>query len=342
MLTDIKIRQAKGTGKTQRLHDERGLYLEVSPKGAKYWRFKYSFNQKEKRISFGVYPDVPLSLARERRDESRQLVARGIDPSVARQAQKAAVRAQTLDSFEVVAREWHHKFKGTWADSHAKTVLRRLENDVFPWLGDRPIAEITAPELLAVLRNVEGRGAVETAHRELAICGQIIRYAIATGRAVRDPSSDLRGALPPVKDAHFAAVTDPKRLGEILRMMDGYTGGLIVNCALRLAPYVFVRPGELRHARWADIDLEKAQWSFAASKTNLDHVVPLSRQAIAIFKEVQPLTGHKEWVFPSGRSPLRPMSENGVLAALRALGIGKEEMTGHVSGQRLERSWMRR
>jgi integrase len=256
-------------------------------------------------------------------------VARGIDPSVARQAQKAAVRAQTLDSFEVVAREWHHKFKGTWADSHAKTVLRRLENDIFPWLGDRAIAEITASELLVVIRQVEGRGALETAHRELNICGQVFRYAVATGRAERDPSGDLRGALPPVQTKHLAAITEPKRVGELMRMLDCYTGGLVVRCALRIAPYLFVRPGELRHAKWADIDLEKAEWRYMVSKTKTDHIVPLSTQAIAILREIQPLTGHREWVFTSGRSPLRPMSENAVLAALRALGIDKEEMSGH-------------
>jgi integrase len=270
-----------------------------------------------------------LALARERREEARQLLARGLDPSAVRQAQKASTALRSLDSFEVVAREWFHRFKGTWAESYSKTVIRRLERDVFPWLGDRAITEITAPELLAVLRQVEGRGAIETAHRELNICGQVFRYAIATGRAERDPSADLRGALPPVKNGHFAAVTEPKRVGELLRMLDAYGGGLVVRCALRLAPYVFVRPGELRHARWADIDLEKAEWRFAASKTNHDYIVPLSRQAITILEEVKPLTGHKEWVFTSGRSPLRPMSESAVLAALRSMGIDKEEMSGH-------------
>jgi integrase len=329
MLTDTQVRQAKGNGKNQRLWDERGLYLEITPPGGKCWRFKYRFEGKERRIGLGRYPDVPLALARERREEARQLLARGLDPSAVRQAQKTAERGKALTSFEVIAREWFNRFKGSWADSHSKVVIRRLERDIFPWLGDRPIAEINAPELLAVIRQVEGRGALETAHRELNICGQVFRYAVATGRAERDPSGDLRGALPPVKNNHFAAVTDPTRLGEILRLLDTYGGGLIVRCALRLAPYVFVRPGELRHAKWADIDLEAADWRFQASKTNTDHIVPLSRQSIAILREIQPLTGHREWVFPSGRSPLRPMSECAVLAALRALGIDKEEMSGH-------------
>jgi integrase len=329
MLSDTQIRQAKATGKTYRLYDAKNLYLEVSPPGGKLWRFKYHFGGKEKRISLGKYPDVPLAMARGRRDEARRLLADGIDPSAQRQAKKAADELRSANSFEVVAREWYIRYSPNWAASHAKTVIRRLEKDIFPWLGDRPIAEITAPELLSVIRNVEGRGALETAHRELNICGQVFRYAVATGRAERDPSGDLRGALPPVQSKHLAAITDPKRLGEILRILDTYQGGLIVRCALRLAPLVFVRPGELRHAKWADVDLEKAEWRYAVSKTHTDHIVPLSTQAIAILKELHPLTGRREWVFPSGRSPLRPMSENGVLAALRSLGIEKEEMSGH-------------
>jgi integrase len=329
MLSDIKIRQAKGTGKRQRLYDERGLYLEVTPPGGKCWRFKYRFDGKEKRIGLGIYPDVPLALARERRDEARQLLAKGLDPSAVRQAQKASSALRSQNSFEVIAREWYLRYSPNWADSHAKTVIRRLEKDIFPWMGDRPIAEITAPELLAVIRQVENRGALETAHRELNICGQVFRYAVATGRAERDPSGDLRGALPPVQTKHLAAITEPKRVGELMKMLDCYQGGLVVRCALRIAPYLFVRPGELRHAKWADIDLEKAEWRYVVSKTKTDHIVPLATQAIAILREIQPLTGHREWVFPSGRSPLRPMSENAVLAALRSLGIDKEEMSGH-------------
>jgi integrase len=329
MLTDTQIKQAKGTGKVQRLWDERGLYLEVTPPGGKVWRFKYRFNGKEKRIGFGKYPDVGLKEARERREEARKLLASGVDPSENRKTQKAAVALREANNFERIAREWFTRYSPTWAVSHAKVVIRRLEKDIFPWLGSRAIAEITAPELLAVIRKVEGRGALETAHRELGICGQVFRYAVATGRAERDPSGDLRGALPPVKDNHFAAVTDPKRLGEILRMLDGYAGGLIVRCALRLAPLVFVRPGELRHAKWSEIDLSAREWRFTASKTEINHIVPLSKQAIEILEEIQPFTGSGEWVFPSGRSSSRPMSENAVLAALRALGIEKDEMTGH-------------
>lgn len=329
MLTDTAIRQAKGNGKVQRLWDERGMYLEITPSGGKVWRLKYRIDGREKRIGLGKYPEVGLKEARERREDARKLLANGVDPSVQRQAQKASAQLQAANKFEVVAREWFLRYSPNWAASHSKTVLRRLEKDIFPWMGDRPIAEITAPELLAVIRNVEGRGALETAHRELNICGQVFRYAVATGRAERDPAGDLRGALPPVQSKHLAAITDPKRLGEILRILDTYQGGLIVRCALHLAPLIFVRPGELRHAKWADIDLEKGEWRYAVSKTHTDHIVPLSTQAIAILKELHPLTGRREWVFPSGRSSLRPMSENAVLAALRSLGIEKEEMSGH-------------
>lgn len=329
MLTDTEIRNARPGDKTLRLYDTRGLYLEIAPKGGKGWRLKYRIDHKEKRISLGVYPDVSLKVARERRDEARKLIADGVDPSLHRQAKKKATEVKAANSFEVVAREWFGRYSANWAQSHSKTVLRRLERDIFPWLGSRPIAEITAPELLAVIRKVEGRGALETAHRELNICGQVFRYAVATGRAERDPSGDLRGALPPVKTRHLAAITDPSRVGELLRMIDNYQGGLVVRCALRLAPLIFVRPGELRHARWEEIDLEGAEWRFIVSKTKTDHIVPLSRQAITILQELQPLTGRGDYLFPSGRSTQRPMSENAVLAALRALGIDKEEMSGH-------------
>lgn len=329
MLTETQIKNAKPGEKAKRLWDERGMYLEVTPAGGRLWRFKYRIDGKEKRIGLGRYPEVGLKDARERREEARKLLANGVDPSLQRQAVKAAAVLKATNTFEAVAREWFLRFSPNWAESHSKTVLRRLEKDIFPWMGDRAIAEVTAPELLAVIRQVEGRGALETAHRELNICGQIFRYAIATGRAERDPSRDLQGALRPVKTNHLAAVTDPKRLGQILHMIDGYQGGLVVRCAVRLAPLVFVRPGELRKAQWADIDLEKSEWRFQVSKTKADHIVPLSRQAVEILRELHPLTGFKQYVFPNPRSPLRPMSENAVLAALRYLGIEKDEMTGH-------------
>lgn len=328
-LTDTAIRNAKPGDKTIKLFDERGLYLEVSPAGGKWWRLKYRFDGKEKRLSLGVYPDVSLKDARERRDTARKLLADGTDPSENRKAQKSARAGRAANSFEVVAREWYAKYSATWAKDHGNRIIRRFERDIFPWIGARPIAEITAPELLAVVRRIEDRGALETAHRALGNCGQVFRYAVATGRAERDPSGDLRGALPPVKGEHFAATTDPKRVGEILRALDGYQGTLTVRCALRLAPLVFVRPGELRKAEWADIDLDAAEWRYTVTKTNTPHIVPLSRQAVAILRELQPLTGRGQFVFPGARSNGRPMSDNAILAAMRRMGIGKEEMSGH-------------
>lgn len=328
-LTDVAIRKAKPREKALKLSDEKGLYLEIAPKGGKWWRFKYRFEGKEKRLSLGVYPDVSLKDARERRDAARKLLADGVDPSENRKAQKSAKADRAANSFEVLTREWFAKYSSTWVDYHGDRILKRFERDIFPWIGERPVAEITAQELLAVIRRIEGRGAVETSHRALSNCGQVFRYAVATGRAERDPSGDLKGAIPPAKGGHMAATTDPKRVAEILRAMEGYEGTLIVRCALSLAPLVFVRPGELRKAEWADIDLEAAEWRYLVTKTQTQHIVPLCTQALSILKEIQPLTGKGRYVFPSARSSARPMSDNAVLAAMRRMGISKEEMCGH-------------
>jgi len=228
-----------------------------------------------------------------------------------------------------MAREWYAKHSPNWSADHGDRIIRRLERDIFPWLGGKPIAEISAPQLLDVIRRIEQRGALETAHRGLGNCGQVFRYAVATGRAERDPSGDLRGALPPVKGTHFASVTEPKKVAEMLRALDGYEGTLTVRCALRLAPLVFVRPGELRHAKWANIDLEAAEWRYTVTKTDTQHIVPLSRQAVEILTELHPLTGRGHYVFPGARSTARPMSDNAILAAMRRMGIGKDEMSGH-------------
>lgn len=329
MLTDTAIRNAKPGPKAARLFDEKGLYLEVAPSGGKWWRLKYRFGGKEKRVSLGVYPDVSLKAARERRDEARRLLAAGVDPSESRKAEKAARVERSTNSFELVAREWHARRSKTWAEGHATRILRRLEADIFPWIGKRPIAEVTSPELLAALRRVESRGALETAHRELRTCGQVFRYAVATGRAERDPSHDLRGALPPYRSKHLAAVTEPDQVAGLLRAIDGYQGTPAVNAALKLAPLVFVRPGELRQAKWNDIDLEAAEWRYTVSKTDTAHIVPLSTQALAILRDLHPITSSSAYVFPSARSLKRPMSDNAILAALRRMGIGKGEMSGH-------------
>ena len=330
-LTDTAVRNAKAADKTKRIYDEKGLYLEVSPKGGKWWRFKYRFEGKEKRLSLGVYPDVTLKDARNRRDDARKLVANGIDPSENRKAQKAARESVAANSFEVIAREWHTKQKTKWTKNHANRIIRRLERDIFPWLGSTPISKVKAPELLKTIRRIEKRGAFETAHRALSNCGQVFRYAIATGRTERDLSYDLRGALEPVTKQHFSAVTEPKQVAKLLRTLDSYEGTLTVQCALKFAPLVFVRPGELRQAEWENIDLEKAEWRYTVTKTNTPHIVPLSEQAVSILTELHPLTGHGRYVFPSARSPRgdKPMSDNAILAAMRTLGISKEEMSGH-------------
>jgi integrase len=336
-LTDVKIRSAKPREKSYKLSDSGGLYLEVSATGGKYWRWKYRFAGKEKRLAFGVYPDVTLKMARDKRDSARQQLGAGIDPGEARKAEKVAQAG--AETFEAIAREWHAKFSQGWIPSHGDRILRRLENDIFPWLGKRPIAEIKAPELLAVLRRIESRGALETTHRAMQNCGQVFRYAVATGRAERDPTGDLRRALPPPKEKHHASIIDPKRIAELLRAIDSYQGFFATKCALQLAPLVFVRPGELRKAQWREIDLDKGEWRIPAERMKMreQHIVPLSRQAAEILRELEPLTNRPMpsrpnapcYVFPSARTRERPMSENTILAALRRMGYTKEEMTGH-------------
>jgi integrase len=300
----------------------------VSPSGGKWWRLKYRIAGKEKRISLGTYPDTGLKVARELRDDARKLIARGLDPSEHRRSEKRAAAERSANDFESIAREWFSKYKKNWADSHSGRMMRRLERDVFPYIGAKPIAEVTAPELLAVARRIEGR-TVETAHRALRTCGQVFRYGIATGRCERDPSRDLKGAIPPAAKNHFAATIDPKRLAVILRAMDLYPGTPVVQSALRLAPMLFVRPGELRMAEWSQVDLEKAEWAFTTSKTKQPHIVPLSRQASEILRALHPLTGKGHFVFPGARSSRRPMSDAAVLVAMRSMEIGADEMTGH-------------
>ena len=330
-LTDTAIRNAKPGAKQRKLYDERGLYALINSKGAIWWRFKYKFDGKEKLLSLGVYPDVGLKEARDKRDEARKLVAAGVDPSEHRKASKSSRVDRLANSFEVIAREWYAKNSANWVENHANRIISRLEKNIFPWLGGRPVTDITATELLNVVRRIESRGAIETAHRTLSNCGQVFRYAVATGRAERDPSGDLRGALAPVKGKHFASVTEPDGVAEILRVFDGYKGTLIVQCALKFAPLVFVRPGELRHAKWDDIDIDIKEWRFTVTKTDTQHIVPLSQQAVEILQEIRPLTGHGRYVFPSARNPKgdRPMSDNAILAAMRRMGISKNEMSGH-------------
>ncbi|MGH7317591.1 MAG: tyrosine-type recombinase/integrase, partial [Candidatus Rokuibacteriota bacterium] len=286
-LTDTAIRNAKPREKPVKLFDGGGLYLILTPAGARWWRFDYRHGGKRRTLSMGVYPAVGLKEARARRDSARKQLAAGLNPSEARKAAKAARGGE--DSLEAVAREWFAKHAPRWAPGHASKIIGRFERDIFPWLGARPVREITAPELLEVLRRIEARGAIETAHRAHQNCGRVFRNAIATGRAERDPAADLRGALPPVKEKHHAAITESKAIGALLRAIDGYQGSFVTQCALRLAPLLFVRPGELRKAEWWEIDLEAAEWRIPAERMKMktQHIVPLSRQALAVLHELR-------------------------------------------------------
>ncbi len=330
-LTDIKVRKVKPGNKPVKMADGAGMYLLVTPAGGKCWRLKYRVQGKEKLLALGTYPEISLAEARERREAARKQLAHGVDPGEARKAVKAARTGESATSLEAVAREWHQRFSPTLSSGHAKAKLQRLEADVFPTLGSRPIDQIGAPDVLRVLRRIEARGALEMAHRVRTLCGEVFRYAVVTGRADRDPTADLKGALPPAKPKHFAALTDPKEVGPLLRAIDGYKGSSVVKWALRLSPLVFLRPGELRKAEWAEFDLDAAEWTIPPERMKMKqpHLVPLSMQAVATLMEAQALTGRGKYVFPNHCSRMRPMSDNAVLAALRRMGFDKETMTGH-------------
>ena len=304
--------------------------LLVTPSGGKLWRFKYRYDGKQKLLALGAYPEVSLADARHKREDARKLLASKNDPGAVRKAQNQA-NTQKSETFETIAREWFQKFSQRWKETHSSRIIRSLERDVFPWIGTQPIAEIKAPELLAVLRRVETRGTLDTVHRIRTICGQIFRYAVASGRAERDPSGDLKGAIPPPQEGHMAAIIEPAKVGELLRAIDGYQGSVAVQCALKLAPLVFVRPGELRNMEWVEIDFENAQWNIPSAKMKMKepHIVPLPTQALALLTAIKSLTSASRYVFPSGRSFDRPMSNNAILAALRRMGYTKDEMSGH-------------
>jgi len=329
-LTDAAVKNAKPRTKAYKMADGGGLYLEVLPTGGKSWRMKYRIDGPEKRLTFGLWPDVTLKQARQLRDEARALVARGICPRTARKQEKAKALADAV-TFEKVAREWLTKISPTWVASHAEKMIKRFEKELFPWLGVRPIREITPAELLAVIRRIEARGANDTARRMLQSSGQVFRYAVACGLAERDISADLKGALQPRRIKHHASVTDPKEVSRLLLGIDNYSGSFVVRCALRFVSLVFVRPGELRQAEWSEFDLDKAEWRIPAvrMKMKVQHIVPLARQAVAILQELYPLTGTGRYVFPGRGAGFRPMSENALNAALRYMGFEKTEMTSH-------------
>jgi integrase len=348
---DAAIKAVKPGDPRKRLNDGRGLYLLLFVKGGSHgWRLDYSIGGRRKTLSLGTYPDTGLALARAKADEARKLVSAGTDPSEVRKGGKAEAervreaerRADAglapVDSFEDVAREWHDTRKGEWSASYAGKILDRLVADVFPYVGARPVGAITPPELLKVLRRIESRGVIETAHRARENCSQVFRFAVATGRAERDPAQDLKDVLRKPDVKHFAAITDPKRMGELLRACDAYAGTPVVRAALRLAPMLLLRPGELRHAQWSEIDLDAATWTVPAHRMKREkagkmagppHVVPLPTQAVEAFRDLQPLTGVSPYVFRGERHHDRPMSENTVNAALRAMGFPADEVTGH-------------
>lgn len=343
-LTDTAIRTAKPKDKAYKLYDEKGLFLQVTPNGGKWWRFKYQFNGKEKLLSLGTYPEVPLAGrwqdpetkkiwidgARDKRDKARELIAGDIDPSDNRKAQKKTKDGNLANSFEVIAREWLATKMQTKSERYQLNVLRRFELYLFPWIGKRPISEINAPELLDVVRRIENQNKVETAYRTLQAAGQVFRYAVQTGRVLRDVTSDLRGALTPSVTKHMPSFTEPQQVAELMRAIDGFTGTLTVQTALRLAPLVFVRPSELRKAKWADIDLDAGEWRYFVTKTKTEHIVPLCTQAIKHLKDIQPFSGSGEFVFQGGHNPDKAMSEAAINAALRRMGYDtKTEITGH-------------
>lgn len=330
-LTDTFLRNLKATDKTQKYSDGGGLYLHVAPTGGKLWRMAYRFAGKQKLLSFGAYPAVSLKDARQKREDAKELLAKDIDPNAHKKATKAAARTETANSFEVVAREWHALQSPKWVETHRRNILAYLEKDIFPLIGSQAVNSVTPPVLLDVLRRIESRDAPNAAKKMRQTCGQIFRYAIATGRAEQDPSASLRDALTPRVVRNFASIKEPQAVGALLRDIDAYTGNVIVRAALRMAPYVFVRPGELRRAEWAEFDLESAEWRIPAAKMKMKqvHIVPLARQVICILEDLQVYTGGGRFLFPSMRAKSAPISDMTLLAGLRRLGYGKDDMTVH-------------
>lgn len=329
-LTDVRVRTAKPAEKDYKMADERGLFLLVKKNSSKYWRMKYRIAGKEKLLAIGVYPDVSLASARQSRDETRSMLAQGIDPMEHKKAVKAAFHESASNSFEIIAREWLGNRKPGSEKSDAR-IKRILEKDLFPAMGSRPIADITPPELLRALRRMESRGVLETAHKARQYAGQIFRYAVATGRADRDPSADLKGALKTPIKRHFAAITTPKEAGQLMRAIYSYQASPAVMAALKLAPLLFCRPGELRQLEWQEVNFEERRIELPPEKMKVKepHIIPLCKQAVAILEELHALTGRGRYVFPNGRGASRPLSENGLRVALRTMGYANEQMTVH-------------
>lgn len=329
MLTDTKLRSLKPRDKVFRLADSNGLCVEVRPAGTKFWRYRYRYDGKASMLTLGEYPLVTLAEARTKRDMARAQLQAGTNPAEAARLELAARRDSAENSFAVVANELLQQRSKSLSEGTVARERRMLEKDLGPVVGDLPVDKVTAPLLLKALRKVESRGAVETAHRCRAAASRVFRYAIATGRMDRDPATDLSGALSKPQASHFAAITDPDEFGALLRALYGYQGSPAVQAALKLAPLWFVRPGELRHARWEDLNMDKAQWHYFVSKTQTWHIVPLATQALEILDELRPHARRSEYLFPGQRTIRRPLSENAITVALRTLGYGGDVMTGH-------------
>jgi len=329
-LNDTAIRKAKPKAAPYKLSDGGGLFLLVNTNGSKWWRHSYRFDGKQKTISLGVYPEVSLKDARAKHAEARKKLAQGTNPSVDRKLEKSARLEDSKNSFELLARDWVTTQLRSLTQSHRDRTLKRFEHYLFPWIGNQPIKSIKAPDLLDCLRRIQKLNKLETAHRTLQAAGQVFRYAVQQGLASRDITSDLKGAIPAPTVKHMASLTEPDQVADLLKAIDGFTGSLIVQHALKLAPLVFVRPGELRRAKWADIDLKAAEWKYQVSKTKTEHIVPLSIQALAIFNALHPISGNREFVFPGAHDPKKPMSDAAINAALKRLGYDtQKDITGH-------------
>lgn len=331
-LSDVKLRNAKPEEKDYSITDGQGLSILISKNGGKWWRFRYRYLGKAKLMSLGTYPEVSLLEARERRDGARKLLAQNppVDPVEVKKSQKQAEYGKQKDTFEALTLEWGESYFLNKSPSHKKRTLRLIELYLFPWIGKKAITDITAPEVLDAVRKPQNQGKLETAQRALQVTGRIFRYAVQNGKAIRDVAADLKGALSSPQTKHMAAFTEPSDVAELMRAIDAFQGTLTVECALRLAPLVFTRPSELRRAKWADIDLEEGIWAYRVPKTQTEHIVPLSTQAIVILKTINPLSGHREFVFPGGHDPKKPMSEAAINASLKRMGYDtKTQITGH-------------
>ena len=326
-LTDVAIKALKAKDKTYRVFDTKGLYIEITSSGSKLWRYRYWYDGKEKRLSFGPYPEVKLSKARELRDKARENIRNGTDPAILKKKQKN----KSNNTFRLVAQEWLSGMKNVWSARHAEDVVTRLEKNVYPSLGDVDISEITPTDVLKIMRIIEDRGAHEIARRTMGTCSQIFRYAVATEKAPSDPCRDLRGALVPFNRKNYAAITRPKEVGHFLNNIENYVGSIMVTAAMKFSALTFCRPGEIRQAEWTELDWDEREWRIPAHKMKArqEHRVPLADQAVKILEEMKFITGTGLYIFPSARSKDRPMSENAVLAAIRTMGYTKDEMTPH-------------